>query len=274
MRGLEMDQRKVFFQQKGNTLMLSLFELLADNHISVGLIGNKELVSKYRTEPKLKAIALETDKECCKEAAAVCQEKDFTWVNLTAFADKVSAECSEDDGALEEEERKGFKVAYIVFKRSDSVQKALTLPYSKPLLLSTAENPVVTGIEKWKQHYLDQTTDVAEMKKEVTRFMEEYDKKVEEEQKQAKEMDGVPDDDGWITVTRVGKNKGAPRTEAEEKRVTIKDRKKRKEKELVNFYSFQIRESKKQHIVELRKKFEEDKQRIAMMKAARKFRPY
>ncbi|KAK7491856.1 hypothetical protein BaRGS_00016875 [Batillaria attramentaria] len=106
MRGLEMDQRKVFFQQKGNTLMLSLFELLADNHISVGLIGNKELVSKYRTEPKLKAIALETDKECCKEAAAVCQEKDFTWVNLTAFADKVSAECSEDDGALEEEERK------------------------------------------------------------------------------------------------------------------------------------------------------------------------
>ncbi|KAK7491849.1 hypothetical protein BaRGS_00016868 [Batillaria attramentaria] len=169
---------------------------------------------------------------------------------------------------------KGFKVAYIVFKRSDSVQKALTLPYSKPLLLSTAENPVVTGIEKWKQHYLDQTTDVAEMKKEVTRFMEEYDKKVEEEQKQAKEMDGVPDDDGWITVTRVGKNKGAPRTEAEEKRVTIKDRKKRKEKELVNFYSFQIRESKKQHIVELRKKFEEDKQRIAMMKAARKFRPY
>lgn len=43
-------------------------------------------------------------------------------------------------------------------------------------------------------------------------------------------MDGVPDDEGWITVTRVGKNKGAPRTEAEENRVTIKDRKKRKEK--------------------------------------------
>lgn len=169
---------------------------------------------------------------------------------------------------------KGFKVAYIVFKRPESTETALNLPFGTPLQLSTPDQPVLTGIAKWKQEYLEQVTDIAEMKKEVNKFMEEYDKKVEEEQMQAKEMDGVPDEEGWVTVTRVGKNKGAPRTEAEKKRVTLKDRKKRKEKELVNFYSFQVRESKKQHILDLRKKFEEDKQRIAMMKAARKFRPY
>lgn len=43
-------------------------------------------------------------------------------------------------------------------------------------------------------------------------------------------MEGQADDEGWITVTRVGKNKGAPRTEAEAKRVTSKDKKRRKEK--------------------------------------------
>ena len=41
----------------------------------------------------------------------------------------------------------------------------------------------------------------------------------------------------------------------------------------LNFYSFQIRESKKNKIVEMRKKFEEDKQKINRMKQERKFKP-
>ena len=43
-------------------------------------------------------------------------------------------------------------------------------------------------------------------------------------------MDGKPDEDGWVTVTRVGKNKGAPRTEAQANRVTKRERKRRKDK--------------------------------------------
>lgn len=49
-------------------------------------------------------------------------------------------------------------------------------------------------------------------------------------------MEGQADDEGWITVTRVGKNKGAPRTEAEAKRVTSKDKKRRKEKVGMPFF--------------------------------------
>ncbi|XP_025104636.1 ribosomal RNA-processing protein 7 homolog A-like [Pomacea canaliculata] len=169
----------------------------------------------------------------------------------------------------------GFKVAYIVFKQSNSVDKALNLPYSKPLILSTSDAPIVTGIAKWKREYVDRTSiDISEMKREIDEFMSDFDKLTAEKEKKAKEMEGQADDEGWITVTRVGKNKGAPRTEAEAKRVTSKDKKRRKEKELINFYSFQVRESKKQEIMELRRKFEEDKQKIALMKAARKFRPY
>lgn len=56
-----------------------------------------------------------------------------------------------------------------------------------------------------------------------------------QEKRREKEQEGVPDDEGWVTVTRHGKNKGAPRTEAQEQRVTEKEKKKRKEKARILF---------------------------------------
>ncbi|CAG8817060.1 25808_t:CDS:2, partial [Dentiscutata erythropus] len=47
-----------------------------------------------------------------------------------------------------------------------------------------------------------------------------------------------------------------------------------KNKELPDFYRFQMRESKRNKHVELRKKFEEDKKKIERLKAARRFKPY
>ena len=41
----------------------------------------------------------------------------------------------------------------------------------------------------------------------------------------------------------------------------------------LNFYQFQIRESKKQKIIELREKFEADKKKVERMKQDRKFKP-
>ena len=51
-----------------------------------------------------------------------------------------------------------------------------------------------------------------------------------QEIEKAKEMEGVPDEEGWITVTKHGKNKATPFTEARKKHLTYKERKKRKEK--------------------------------------------
>jgi len=49
---------------------------------------------------------------------------------------------------------------------------------------------------------------------------------------------------------------------------------KKKKNELLDFYRFQMRQSKREDIAELRRKFEEDKAKIEKMKALRKFRPY
>ena len=50
---------------------------------------------------------------------------------------------------------------------------------------------------------------------------------------------------------------------------------KKKKKDVLNdFYSFQSRETKRDRLVKLREQFEDDKNRIAKMKAERKFKPY
>jgi len=49
-----------------------------------------------------------------------------------------------------------------------------------------------------------------------------------QEEKKELEQDGVPDDEGWIKVTRRGRNPGASRVEAKELQLKVKERKKRK----------------------------------------------
>ncbi|MCI4395171.1 hypothetical protein PGIGA_G00177410 [Pangasianodon gigas] len=95
----------------------------------------------------------------------------------------------------------------------------------------------------------------------------ELQKKEAEEQQE--------DEEGWVKVTKGGKGiKSRPHSEAANQRALQKEHNKKKRKELLNFYTWQHRNSKREHIAELRRKFEEDKQRIALLRAQRKFRPY
>ncbi|NWX13820.1 RRP7A protein, partial [Aegotheles bennettii] len=168
----------------------------------------------------------------------------------------------------------GFRVAYVVFRKPAGVQAAKALSREGPLLISTESHPVKTGISKWIASYEASVVDPEELKAEVDTYMQDYDKKIAEEEAKAAKEEGVPDEEGWVKVTRKGRKPGLPRTEAANLRVLEREKRKRARKELLNFYAWQHRESKREHIAQLRKKFEEDKQRIALMRAQRKFRPY
>ncbi|XP_077025185.1 ribosomal RNA-processing protein 7 homolog A [Tamandua tetradactyla] len=166
----------------------------------------------------------------------------------------------------------GFRVAYVVFQKAGGVTAALAL--KGPLLVSTESHPVKTGIHKWISDYADSVLDPEALRVEVDTFMEAYDKRVAEEETKAKEEEGIPDEEGWVKVTRRGRRPVLPRTEAASLRVLEREKRKRARKELLNFYAWQHRETKMEHLAQLRKKFEEDKQRIELMRAQRKFRPY
>ena len=86
-------------------------------------------------------------------------------------------------------------------------------------------------------------------------------------------------DDGW---TKVEAKRGRRKTTEESTGTTIgsiraatADRRRKEPKKIAGeqFYRFQSKEKKRNEIIELQAKFEQDKQRIARLKAARKFRP-
>ncbi|KAM4650789.1 ribosomal RNA-processing protein 7 homolog A [Discoglossus pictus] len=169
---------------------------------------------------------------------------------------------------------KGFKVAYIVFKNASGIHEFSSLKSQTPVLLSGKGHHVKTGIQKWIQEYKASLVDTELLQAEIDGFMKEYDKKLAEEEEKAEEEEGVPDEEGWVKVTRKGRRPGIARTETSNIRVMEREKKKRAQKELLNFYAWQHRDTKREHLAELRKKFEEDKQKIALMRAQRKFRPY
>ncbi|KAG7216213.1 hypothetical protein INR49_029062 [Caranx melampygus] len=174
-------------------------------------------------------------------------------------------------------EKKGFKVGYIVFHKSSSINAAKAHPHNVPLVVSTEQHPVKTGVQKWIQQYTDSFVQPDKLQQIVDSFMANYDKRKEEEaERQKKEAEEQQEDEeGWVKVTKGHKGaKARPHSEAANQKTLQKEMRKKKRKELMNFYTWQHRNTQKEHIAELRKKFEEDKQRIALLRAQRKFRPY
>ncbi|PSN32634.1 Ribosomal RNA-processing protein 7 A [Blattella germanica] len=169
---------------------------------------------------------------------------------------------------------KGFKVAYVVFNENKGLQEALKLnKRTEPLILSSDESPIVSGVQKWCQEYNKRIPDVSLLQKDIDAFMEKYDAEVNQKAQKEKET-MEEDEDGWITVTKKGRKPGFARKESVVNRIIGKEKQRRSKKELQNFYRFQIRESKMKHLVTLRKKFEEDKRKLSLLKQSRRFKPF
>ncbi|GFR61252.1 ribosomal RNA-processing protein 7 homolog A-like [Elysia marginata] len=168
---------------------------------------------------------------------------------------------------------KNVSVAYVVFRKANGVKNACSLAYDTERLMSDKDTPLISGLRAYIKEYKD-IPDIKAMEEKAETYLAEYYKRKDEEVQQEKDMEGIPDEDGFIKVTRHGKNKGSRRTEENERKAKEKMRLKKKKTELKDFYTSQFRETKRKHILELQAKFEEDKKKIKEMKAARKFRPY
>lgn len=158
-----------------------------------------------------------------------------------------------------------FKAAYIVFKSTKQLRKALQL--------SKLDVTVETGVNKWRNEYNANWVDEKELETEVNEYMAAFEAREQEAKADAKKLE--VDEDGWVTVKR-GKSSGGgfEQKESTLKALEEKIAKGKKKKEFKNFYTFQIRESKHKHIVSLRKRFQEDKLKIEALKKARRFKPF
>ena len=164
-----------------------------------------------------------------------------------------------------------FLYAYIVFENEIELESVRTI--CRQSIESPANCTAVKqiGIKSWIQEYKDERPDVTLLESQVKRFMTKYDARRQQEENKAKKRKSQPDEDGWITVTSKNTKK-IPKSKLSKIRLRKVSRKKKKN-ELLHFYKFQMREVKRDNIIQLQKKFDEDKKKVTAMKLQRKFKP-
>lgn len=132
------------------------------------------------------------------------------------------------------------------------------------------------GSARYLTHHKMRYPDAATLQAKVDALMTDWNRREEEKARLAKRQRNVPDEDGFVTVTRGGRVGPARMHDAEAKRLEMEEKEKKKKAELSEkpFYRFQMREIRKAEQAELVKRFEEDKARLQGMKEKRgKFVP-
>lgn len=155
----------------------------------------------------------------------------------------------------------GFQCAYVVYKTRENLVKALNMEKFKTL--SDDKYTPLRGLQKYIKEYNNSIRSHADLLEDATKAIQLYDKQEEERKLNEKNK---TDDDGWTVVTSKGRKINAELAE--------KLNNQRKKKELKNFYTFQIKESKKKNLEMLREGYEEAKRKVANMKKNRSFKPY
>lgn len=130
------------------------------------------------------------------------------------------------------------------------------------------------GSKRYLTHHSLMYADKAVIQASVDAFMSDFNSKEEEAARAAKRARNVPDEDGFITVTRGGRTGPARMKDAEEARRKELEKEEEKKKTMGDFYRFQGRERRKEEQGELIRRFEEDRRKVQAMKERRgKFRP-
>ncbi|KAG2195456.1 hypothetical protein INT47_000421 [Mucor saturninus] len=169
--------------------------------------------------------------------------------------------------------------AHVVFTTEEDLSSVLNMRRVEKKWASDDSTEQPLGFERYVLAYDLSRPNAAELQQEVDSYMMKF--KADEYQKEREKLERMNqmDDDGFTTVVRHKKTKASDGTihvgsitaEAAEAQKVHQAKKK---KELVNFYRFQMREKKQNELVDLRRRFEEDKAKIAQLKQTRKFKPY
>lgn len=134
--------------------------------------------------------------------------------------------------------------------------------------LSTEEHPILMGVEKWNNEYNNRhRVNKEEMQTEIDLYMKHHDKVLREEELKQKDVD----DDGWTVVSKKSQNPSFKQTPSAVNKLQEKSRK--QNKGLKNFYTFEYREGKKEELMNLKRKFEEDRDKMRAMKKRKNFMP-
>lgn len=116
------------------------------------------------------------------------------------------------------------------------------------------------GSARYLSHHKLRYPDHDTLQSSVDAYMAAFTAVENERARQLARQRSVPDEDGFITVTRGGRNAPASEGQTKAKEEELKKRDKNRVKD--DFYRFQLREKKKEQAKSLVQGFEEDKRRV------------
>ena len=208
-----------------------------------------------------------------------------------ALAEALAARAGEVTSLRLSEGEGGARSAHVVFDQPAALKKALAI--AKPLDLAVERPPRPSSSAAAPSR--------EELQASVGEFMQRFE--ADEAVRRADEdaRHNQVDADGFVVVTRKRTGRGTSTdasgatvgvaTAGMERHVAEQQadgggdddagaeggggarRKKKRPKEMTDFYHFQQHEKKREGLMKLREQFEQDKERIAKMRAERKFKP-
>lgn len=127
------------------------------------------------------------------------------------------------------------------------------------------------GSARYESYHALRYPDVMTLQMNVDNYMTAFNENEERKKREDRKRRNVPDEDGFVTVTKGGRAGTAKREDVEEKKVEMEEREERKRRDLerAGFYRFQVREQRKLEQSELVKQFEEDKRRVEKLREIR-----
>ncbi|KAH8118793.1 ribosomal RNA-processing protein 7-domain-containing protein [Phellopilus nigrolimitatus] len=177
--------------------------------------------------------------------------------------------------------RKTGRTAYVVFLDSASLSAALSPPH-KPRPWPRSAEP--SGLAHYKALHdsLRPPLDAVRAHAESAIALFDYEEERRKQKFQYTKGEAIVDEDGFTLVTRGGSygqtpggGVGIATKRFHETGETNRGGKKKKEKaEKDSFYAFQKHERKRQELVDLKKKWSEDLEKVKKLKETRSFRPY
>lgn len=116
------------------------------------------------------------------------------------------------------------------------------------------------GLARYKRHHELRYPDPEVLQASVDAYLSAFDAAETEQARKLARLRSVPDENGFITVTRGGREKPASEEQTRAKEEQLKKRDKKTVGE--DFYRFQLREKKKEAAKNLVSGFEEDRRKV------------
>ncbi|KAF4548672.1 Ribosomal RNA-processing protein 7-like protein [Elsinoe fawcettii] len=121
------------------------------------------------------------------------------------------------------------------------------------------------GLARYKSHHRLRFPDAADLQASVDGYMSAFNSSEEAKKRDEKRRRQVPDEDGFVTVTRGGRTGVANEEEAKK---GLEKGKKRMQ-DLEGFYRWQVREKRREEEWALKKGFQEERRRVQGMRERR-----